>query len=476
MSVQKPALKNKISLFILGVFFTIAVLEVTLRLGGSISVYLRDYRNNASLRQNKNYTIICLGESTTFGVGADAYPQQLEQILNNRYPGIKFSVINKGMNGIDSTYILSMLKKNVLRYHPNMVIAMIGINDHGIKYYEGITDVKSPLFNNFRVYKFFRILAKQLTERRTHEVYRPFEDSFPVMEKKLKEVIKNNPRDVDALVALGWRYVVQLKYDEAGDLFKKALEIDPGNDKVYAALGWYYYCTTQKNNLAVEYFQKALLLNPLNIGTYNGLAFYYKDKKNFAMSEACFKKIIQLEPRSCAGYIDLGYLYLLLGRKKDAEALFKKATTINNCKDWLYRGLSTVYREMGNEELCREYTRIVSKMGNELYQVTALNYQKIKEFLDKEGITLVVVQYPVRSIEPLKRCFDEKQGVLFVDNEKIFKDALKNGNYATYFADLFGGDFGHCTRLGYRLLAGNIADTLTKEYFDRRIKASHQPD
>ncbi|MBI3486144.1 hypothetical protein HY025_04365 [Candidatus Daviesbacteria bacterium] len=33
--------------------------------------------------------------------------------------------------------------------------------------------------------------------------------------------------------------------------------------------------------------------------------------------------------------------------------------------------------------------------------------------------------------------------VIFVDNEKNFTEALKEGKYDDYFIDKFGGDFGH---------------------------------
>ena len=77
------------------------------------------------------------------------------------------------------------------------------------------------------------------------------------------------------------------------------------------------------------------------------------------------------------------------------------------------------------------------------------------------------VQYPIRCIDSLKAMFESQQGIIFVDNEKIFKDAVKQANYEEYFTDIFAGDFGHCTKKGNRLLAENIADVLQKEYFNK---------
>jgi hypothetical protein len=70
-------------------------------------------------------------------------------------------------------------------------------------------------------------------------------------------------------------------------------------------------------------------------------------------------------------------------------------------------------------------------------------------------------------VAPLKRIFDKDNGVIFVDNERVFKEAVKQSGYKEYFRDMFGGDFGHCTPKGNELLAQNIADVILKEVFSK---------
>ncbi|MFA5356859.1 MAG: hypothetical protein WC301_05595, partial [Candidatus Omnitrophota bacterium] len=93
------------------------------------------------------------------------------------------------------------------------------------------------------------------------------------------------------------------------------------------------------------------------------------------------------------------------------------------------------------------------------------NYQQIKDTLDRKGIQLVCVQYPMCPIEPLKRMLAGKEDVIFVDNERIFRNAVDKEGYEEYFIDMFGGNFGHCNEKGNRLLAENIADSIIKRYF-----------
>ncbi|MEI7752059.1 MAG: hypothetical protein WCJ71_08225, partial [Candidatus Omnitrophota bacterium] len=71
-------------------------------------------------------------------------------------------------------------------------------------------------------------------------------------------------------------------------------------------------------------------------------------------------------------------------------------------------------------------------------------------------------------LDPLKKTFlGDTEGIVFADNEKAFKNAIKGSSYREYFRDLFGGDFGHCTEKGNRLLAKNIADTILREVFNK---------
>jgi hypothetical protein len=54
-----------------------------------------------------------------------------------------------------------------------------------------------------------------------------------------------------------------------------------------------------------------------------------------------------------------------------------------------------------------------------------------------------------------------------VDNKKVFKEAVNKSNYGDYFIDILGGNAGHCTNKGNKLLAENIARVIL-EYFKNK--------
>jgi len=149
--------------------------------------------------------------------------------------------------------------------------------------------------------------------------------------------------------------------------------------------------------------------------------------------------------------------------------LTQKTVDLNPKNDRAYGAILVLYEEIGKAELAKEYANKVNRLRLGYYNpVTVNNYRKLKEILNKRGIKFVCVQYPMRSVEPLKKIFEGKQeNMVFVDNELIFKDAVKKGGFRAYFKDMFAGDFGHYTPKGNQLLAENIAKTIIKEVFHK---------
>jgi hypothetical protein len=144
--------------------------------------------------------------------------------------------------------------------------------------------------------------------------------------------------------------------------------------------------------------------------------------------------------------------------------MYKKALELNPGSDEALGSLVRLCEETGRPQLAREYEgrkeRLRSGTCNLL---TVNNYRSMKEILDRRGVRLVCVQYPMRRVAFLKQIFSDGKGVVFVDNEQVFKEAVKKDGFEAYFRDSFGGDFGHCTEKGNRLLAGNIARVILRE-------------
>jgi acyl-CoA thioesterase I len=76
--------------------------------------------------------IVALGSSSTYGVGASSsaasYPSRLAEELVRRFPGHKFTVLNRGVGGEDVSNMLARLDVSVIREKPDLVLWQVGTN------------------------------------------------------------------------------------------------------------------------------------------------------------------------------------------------------------------------------------------------------------------------------------------------------------------------------------------------------------
>ncbi len=506
---------HKLILIVLGVVLSLIILEVGLRLSRIVLLSLQERRNVTSIIQKGAYRIMCLGDSTTALGGKYSYPYQLQEILNQNNLGVKFSIINKGRIRIKTSYILEHLEENLDRYKPNMVITMMGIHDEYIRSYRDLPEVNATRQDNLLIFRFISTMWSRVVNKiyqnkiKNMNIYREDghshdadsmqdEDIFkeaielnPLNEKAYaesgwfykeqgksipaEEIFKKSiglfPQELWPYVELGWCYKEQAKYTEAEEMFKKALEINPYHGWTLVSLGWCYK-DQRRYAQAEEEFKKTISLNPENYWwVHLELGLCFKEQAKYAEAEEMFKKTLELNPQYYWAYAELSWCYEKEGKYSEAEQVFKKAIELNPNDDRAYAGLAALYQGIGKYEPMKEHYKRAAQLRSEYYNYPYYsNYLKLKEILDGRGVKLVCVQYPMRSIKPLKRIFEGKNNIVFVDNEKVFKDALRKSDYKEYFADIFAGDFGHCTSKGNRLLAENIAKVILEEYFENSNK------
>jgi lysophospholipase L1-like esterase len=127
--IRRTSFAARAGLLLFGLLAGLAAVEAALRAGGWGFRAWQELRNERSLRRKASCVILCLGESTTDAGGKDSYPDQLEKILNRRLPAVKFTVLNKALPGLTSHAILSELEGYLAEYKPDIVTAMMGIND-----------------------------------------------------------------------------------------------------------------------------------------------------------------------------------------------------------------------------------------------------------------------------------------------------------------------------------------------------------
>lgn len=494
---------------------------------------MQEIRNRILPGQEKLYTIMCIGESTT-AIAEDpgmkfwltdkfSYPRQLEEILNKDSDKIRFKVINKGIVNCDSYEILRVLKDNLNLYNPNMVIAMMGIRDSASTPLYEETALASLNEKSFlgrsKVYRLVELLLENISSdsdpyiqaqakqrpiplARFYEIRRDFKKA----EGLYKKEIKINPANPEGYIKLALLYGKQEKHDKAKAFIKKAKEL-PCNKNAYSLLGdWYKFIG--EYNEAEKMFKKAISENKFgNMREYLELGKLYSKTEHYKEAEQAFKNALDGEIANQKYerklleqvYLELGYLYKKTGNYQQAEKMLKEGIARFGVKNLIYNELARLYRKQGRhkdeEELYQKATiklrrygeyldllnyyrnqeryrkeEEVLKIAMKVIPSIAHNYHKLQEILSEEGIILVAMQYPGYNVNYLSYILSNKNDSIFIDNENIFNTEP----YDNYYYEASEYLFPHYTKRGAEILAGNVANVLSKEYFNKlKKKYSH---
>lgn len=225
---------------------------------------------------------MCIGESTTAYGGADAYPRQLEQVLYEMRPSMRFRVYNQGVMCGNTGVLLDILPTGLEQSRPHIVVSMMGANDTGqLIPLAGLPELTTtnPLARS-RVYRLYRFLEASV--------------------ERARQKAMAGERD-----HLGHRDdIADARWQEARKLAREA-------EFVPAIEAFADVCRTHPRDARpiIEMAETALMLD---------------DGRN-PFAEKALKDAIQVDPTQIAAWIDLGYLYEKNGRVDKSDACFERA-------------------------------------------------------------------------------------------------------------------------------------------------------
>jgi tetratricopeptide (TPR) repeat protein len=488
------------------------LLELGLRLAGMMIVWRQEKADRGRLQLKSDFRIMCVGESTTYLGGEDSYPSQLEKALNEMSGGFRCTVINKGIPATTTFYILNNIGEWLDEARPDMVIAMMGVNDSDISgVYRG-REGEGPLptfFRNLRILKLGEIIGAGWTHRwnslrsklsgRTGATPAPAPDTEDdhllepgdrrpgeaeqwvraghdlLRQEKRDEAAKafrraseHDPQSAEAWLGLGTAQRQKSDFESAESALTTALRLNPASDRALEELGICYLDQRPRDlEKARRMFSRAAELNPASDRTRVGLAFCLWKSRKYRRAKEAIREIMKNIPSDPWTLTLLLYFHQKMRDYEGGIAVCQRALEGNPQCVWALANLAYFYGRQGKTELAEEYSRRNREVQTTMnLEMTVRNYRAITEIIQKRGIQFVAMQYPLRSLGPLKEMLRPYKGIIFVDNERIFPDSGQR-----YFKDRFAGDFGHCTHEGNQILADNLARILREEYFRPRSQS-----
>ena len=401
--------KKIIYLILFGLFFSLFVTEVILRVREYTFFSLMKHNNISSIKKNGTYSILCLGDSMTAG-GNNSYPRQLEQILNKKNKNIKFTVINKGVPGIQSSVILSELEENIQKYNANMVILLINDSNKpgdNLNLKNGNDSHSFFLYiKSLRIYSLFKFFYLD-----SIKFFKQFNNN------KINEDLRISPEKVIQEVKKWLLNINDIDKDEAQYF------------TTFSDIGWYYHDRGEIDN-ALKYFQKEIAANPKSADGYDGMGWYYFTMANYEQAIKMFYKAIIFDSKNDGTYVGLGHCFRNIGRLNEAETNYKKSISNNPLNDWAYAGLGNIYAKM----LKTDSAILMYKKSIEIKPDNAFVYDELAVIYQEQGLNDMALQMfnKAVSLEPKNENFQMhliwfhwKQNNI-TKAEQLLKSAVKN--------------------------------------------------
>lgn len=146
-----------------------------------------------------------------------------------------------------------------------------------------------------------------------------------------------------------------VRFGEALIYFKKVGREIPNDAEVQYYIGECYRYMGQYEE-AIEVYNKAIKIRPKYGNAYWGLGECYNKTKRYQESLDSFKQAIEIDPNDELSHSSLGDLYAVLGRYQEAIESSTQACRLSNYKDYDYiASLAAVYSQAGDFDKAVEY-------------------------------------------------------------------------------------------------------------------------
>ncbi|WP_245153593.1 tetratricopeptide repeat protein [Chlorobaculum sp. 24CR] len=166
--------------------------------------------------------------------------------------------------------------------------------------------------------------------------------------KELQQTVWKNPEDARGYLNLGKEYARQERYDDAIQAYRRAIDIEPGLDEAYSALG---------------------------------AAFF--DKKEFTSALPWMQKRVAIAPDDSLRQFDLGNVYFQLSRYGDAIASYQTAIDNSYSFPEARYSMAVCYIKMGKIDEARKIHKWLQTKNN--YLAVSLERHLQNDVPDKAG-------------------------------------------------------------------------------------------
>lgn len=189
------------------------------------------------------------------------------------------------------------------------------------------------------------------------------EQNLPQAIAEMKNGVKMDPKNLQALLALGNLYTLSNDYSAAMDAYGDAFRINNDFAPALYAQGSLLEKTGKKKE-AVRKYQEALAKSDKFVPALNNLSYLYSE--GYGTPQAALRLALSayaLEPGNPAVMDTLGYALLKNRRLDDARKVLEKVVTLLPNNPSVQYHLALVYREKGEKKLAVDALQKALRLG-----------------------------------------------------------------------------------------------------------------
>lgn len=157
-----------------------------------------------------------------------------------------------------------------------------------------------------------------------------------------KKALDLEPKNVDVLIKIGLSYRHLEEYETAIDYYDKVLEIEPDNKTALNNIGYVMEVRGEIED-AIEMYKKSLEIDPNYDIPLVNLTNIYFDRKEYIKAITVFKDALKIDPLNTANWIDLGRAYRFLENYDKAIMAYSKALKLESNSKIAWNNLGWVY-------------------------------------------------------------------------------------------------------------------------------------
>jgi Flp pilus assembly protein TadD len=132
------------------------------------------------------------------------------------------------------------------------------------------------------------------------------------------------------------------RVDDAMEIWRKIIQLDPDNVEAHKRLGLDYLLKRDNGN-AIPELEYVISKNPSDELVYKKLGMAYFEKGNFDGAVKAFQELVRLKPTDALAYNNLGSIYLKVNRSDDAINILEQAVKLDATKSPIYNNLGNAY-------------------------------------------------------------------------------------------------------------------------------------